>query len=121
VDDVTSVIGATSLPQNIKDKLAQHFENSNIVDGYTVSEEISKAKQGRSEILSPTENLLARGVGSLRSTGINQLRSSSVNNYLKFNSIRFKIGPEVRTSSPGTMANASRLYIDIRNWYNAAK
>jgi hypothetical protein len=112
LDSASTLIGATSLPQAIKDKLAQHFENSNIVDGYQVAQEIEKAKLGTSEILSKTDQI-----------SINLFRDKSKAGYLDFNKMRFKIGPEIRVSTSTSIAvtNASRIYIDINNWYNAAR
>lgn len=105
LDNASSLIGSASLPDNIKNKLSVHFENTNIVDGYDVADRIRKAeKKYKSQFL--FENLT---------------RKRSTNNYLLFNSLRFKIGPEIRSSKTDVISNSSRIYIDINNWYNAAR
>ena len=126
LDNASTLIGATSLPQVVKDKLAQHFENSNIVDGYQVAAEIDKAKQGTSKILDFQTRILGALSGGLsgRDQGwFNVFRNKSLSRYLDFNKLRFKIGPEIRDSNATAIAvaNASRIYIDINNWYNAAQ
>ena len=120
-DTVNAALDASSLPQNIKDRLAQHFENSGIVDGYTIAQEISAAEEGTSSLLSTKDKIRARLLNPVKSTtALNQFRKISQTNFLRFNSLRFKIGPEVRNSAvTATIANASRIYIDINNWYNA--
>lgn len=130
LDNASTLIGATALPQAIKDKLAQHFENSNIVDGYQVAEELDKVRQGTSDLLTKTEGLVAKaslgllgGSSPLNNAINNVFRGKSLSKYLDFNKLRFKIGPEIRSSNATSIAvaNASRIYIDINNWYNAAQ
>ncbi len=120
LDEAGTLIGAASLPQTMKDKLAQHFENSNIVDGYQVVQEIEKAEKGKSSLLSTGENRASKFFSKAKT---NILRSKSLSRYLDFNKMRFKIGPEVRVSNATSIAvaNASRIYININNWYNAAQ
>lgn len=107
LDNASALIGAATLPQNIKDRLSIHFENSNIVDGYDFATEIRKAENSL--------NIFEKNIAK------NESRKKSTNNYLKFNSMRFKIGPEIRDSKIDIIANSSRIYIDINNWYNAAR
>lgn len=128
LDSANALIGLSGLPQNIKDKLNEHFENSKIVDGYQVAAEIDKFKnlpKGQQSLLS--KGLFGADIGEFISksqssqTGSPLERTQSLNKYLRFNSIWNIIGPEVRTSAQDIIANSSRIFIDINNWYNAAK
>lgn len=117
LDSANALVGMTGLPQNVKDKLNQHFENSKIVDGYDVAAQIEKV-----ENMSPLQQILFASTGEIKSgpSGIIQ-RNKSLSKYLRFNSIFNILAPEVRSSTSAAIANASRIFIDINNWYNAAK
>lgn len=120
LDKASTLIGLTNLSQELKDRLAQHFENSSIVNGYEVNDEINKVKKGTSDLLSPVEAYLMKTGRSPFDPPI--LKNNQLQNYIRTNPLFNKIGPEVRDSQTESVVdNASRIYIDINNWYNAAQ
>lgn len=94
LDNPERVIDTLSVPQNIKDRVFAHFENSKLVIG----EENSRLASS------------------------NSTASASLNEYLKTNTIFNSLAPEIRNTITTTIVlNASRIYIDIDNWYNSSK
>lgn len=119
LDNASQLIGLSGLPESIKNKLAQHFENSNIVNGYEVQKKIEKEENKLSKVRAFAESVRSGSSSSFLKNSINNQKQLKA--YLKTNPLFNKIGPEVRSSTQDVVANASRIYIDINNWYNAAK
>jgi hypothetical protein len=114
IDNPTQVIDTAFLPQNIKDRIRQHFENSRTVNGYELTAEIEKEEKD----LTPFDR--AKAV-------IEQIKSSknknekSLRSYLLKNPIYHGLGPEVRnTITTNLVATCSRVLIDLNNWYNSS-
>lgn len=115
-DKASALLALDSLPSSIKDRLAQHFENSSIVNGYEIKKEIDLALEGKSKILNVFENIIAD------KSGVSERETKALQRYIKTNPLFNKIGPEVRDSqTEAVLTNASRIFIDINNWYNAAQ
>jgi hypothetical protein len=115
IDNPTQLIDTASLPQSVKDRLRQHFENSRTVNGYELTAEIAKeeAKPSNAALL-VRENLFKK---DKTVPDFKKLQS-----YLRKNSLYHKIGPEVRnTQSTTVVADCSRVLININNWYNSSK
>ncbi|HTJ52627.1 MAG TPA: hypothetical protein VL443_24395 [Cyclobacteriaceae bacterium] len=128
VDDVSTILDQTTLPDNIKDRIRQHFENSRIIDGNDVIKqaeiEVNAAIQAdknknknRNNFLKLQENI-GKGSGVLELYGTNR----ALNKYLRSNPIAVKLIPELRkTKAINVLADSSRIYIDINNWYSGSK
>lgn len=111
LDSANQLIGLTSLPDNIKNRISEHFENSNMVDGYEVAKEIQKEErqeEARQKFLN---------------TKLPGRLTRSLGNYLLTNSLASKTNSETRLSvtTQSIVGNCSRIFIDLNNWYNAAK
>jgi len=112
IDNPSQVIDTTSLPQNIKDRLRQHFENSRTVNGYELTAEIAKE-----------EGSLSNQVRLFFEEGRknNVYNTSKLQQYLRSNPLYHKIGPEVRnTQTTNVVSSCSRVLININNWYNSS-
>lgn len=114
IDNPNQVIDTASLPQNIKDRLRQHFENSRTVNGYELTAEIQKEEIGL--------NFFDRLRLPSDQQAKNLLRKNLfLQDYLRTNPIFHKIGPEVRnTQQTNVVSSCSRILININNWYNSS-
>ena len=95
IDDVSKALDDIgTLSTEVKARIAQHFENSRIVDGYEFSQVVDREKN----------------------------RLKYLNSYLLGNNIANRLRTEVRnTVNVANVSDGSRLYIDINNWYNSSK
>lgn len=127
IDNVNDILDQTSLPQNVKDRVRQHFENSRLVNADDV---IAQAEIEVNNVINDQKaknknrnNLLKLNANIGKFSGSPGLAHSNKNfeKYLKVNSIAPKLKAEIRnTKKISTVYNASRLYIDIKNWYFGA-
>lgn len=123
IDNPTQVIDTASLPQNVKDRLRQHFENSRTVNGYELTAEIQKEESNISfpdTLSGKVEELKFRAASKANN---NAVQNSKLLRYLRGNSLYHKIAPEIRnTQISDTVVNdCSRVLININNWYNSSK
>lgn len=117
IDDLAATLSdINTLPQDAKNRIAQHFENSRIVDGYEFSQKVAEEE----------ERLL--GAPPIGGKFIYQKRLKTsqkerdLNNYLQSNNISPKLASQIRsTKNVPNIADGSRVYIDVKNWYNASK
>ena len=128
IDDISVILDQIALPDNIKDRIRQHFENSRLVQGDEIVKEIER--QVNAEIAADKaknknkNNLLKLNENIGKGSGMIELYASNrdMNKYLRSNSIAPKLLPELRkTKAINLTANASRIYIDINNWYFGSK
>lgn len=112
IDNPNQVIDTASLPQNIKDRLRQHFENSRTVNGYELTAEIQKEEaKPENQFRLFFEDKIKNKVSDY----------SKLQQYLRVNPLFHKIGPEIRNTQPELLvASASRVLININNWYNSS-
>lgn len=94
IDDIAAALNDIgTLSQDVKNRIAQHFENSRIVDGYEFSRVVKE-----------------------------ETRNKSFQNYLLGNNISNRLRTEIRNTKPAVnVSDGSRIYIDINNWYNSSK
>lgn len=94
IDDITKALNdINTLPQDVKNRISQHFENSRIVDGYEFSQLVKQ-----------------------------ESRKRSLQQYLLSNNISDRLRTEIRNTVPAVnVSDGSRIYIDINNWYNSSK
>lgn len=118
IDNPLQVIDTASLPQNIKDRLRQHFENSRTVNGYELTAEIQK-EQDNLRFDNKVDELRFRVQSKANNDAV---KRAKLLRYLGSNSLYHKIGPEVRnTQSTLIVSSCSRILININNWYNSSK
>lgn len=123
---LNALAGFENLPEDVKNRLFDHFENSRTVNGYDIA---SKS----SEVISEEEIRVFKllGVGNLDRLNqrkgaspqtISKLGNRFLTKYLRNNPLRQKLGVEIRdTIIADLFDNASRIAIDIGNWYNASR
>jgi hypothetical protein len=128
VDDVSTILDKVQMPDVLKDRIRQHFENNRIVAGNDVLAEIQKVANeaiAADEKKNRFRNTVAKGFkvtgllsgdfGGIAQTGL------GVDKLLKTNPIAVKLIPEIRkTKVFATVQFSSRIYLDINNWYNAS-
>lgn len=120
IDNPTQLIDTASLPQNVKDRLRQHFENSRTVNGYELATEIAREEakpSNRSQLA--LDNLFSNDK-TLPKKSVRKFKS--LQDYLRGNPLYHKLGPEIRnTATTAVVADSSRVLININNWYNSSK
>lgn len=117
IDNPSQIIDTASLPQNIKDRLRQHFENSRTVNGYELTAEIQK-EQDNLSFDNKFDELRFRVQSKANDQAV---KRAKLMRYLGTNSLYHKIGPEVRnTQSTLVVSSCSRILININNWYNSS-
>jgi hypothetical protein len=139
VDDTSTILDQLEIPEDLKNRIRQHFDNEALVDAneliaYTETQisgsgknqtDSQFAKSFLTEQAQPfnnggsftTKNLqFVTGIG--KNSFINQLKNK--NN--KKNPISTKLQQQLRkTKQISAIANASRIFIDINNWYFGSK
>jgi hypothetical protein len=129
VDDAYDILDEMNLPQHIKDRIAKHFENVRNVSSEEVIAETQKVLTEQIVIDQKKDRKTRRRNNALRanrlfeqsSTGT-QTHSLTLEKWLK----RTPIGPALqqelrKTKTTDLLANASRILIDVNNWYFGAK
>jgi hypothetical protein len=122
IDNVAAALNdVTTLSQDMKNRISQHFENSGIVEGYEFSQKVDEVQSAR---INPFvgNGLVTRDSAGKYFFDTSPNRDKSLNRYLLSNKIAPKLVMQMRETIQATvMANGSRLYFDINNWYNASK
>lgn len=131
IDDVSDVTDQLSLPQNVKDKITEHFRNVQNISGDEVIAFTQKALQEEIDANAPRDRKIRRRNRQLRRNTIFNFANSGVGHGLTTLAIekwgkRTPVGPilerELRkTKTISTIADASRIHIDINNWIFGAK
>lgn len=130
IDSVDTILNRISIPDNVKAVIRDHFANSKTVSSYEAADFTKKAIQNEinarnasykndkfNKLLDLNENI---GIGS----GFPELALSNkvLNKVLRHNPIKGDLSAEILTvTNTTTLADCSRIMIDINNWYNAAK
>jgi hypothetical protein len=125
IDNVSVILDQLELPQDVKDSIRQHFDNERLVDAQDVTTEIEKqikAAIPKQHEFDDIENMDFWELGSF-GTGIgNQSPIGRLKSDRKNNSIAKKLQQQIRkTKEIPLLANASRIFIDMNNWYFGAK
>lgn len=143
VDDTSVILDQLEIPEDLKSRIRQHFDNESLVDAnelisYTQSQINGSAKnqtdsqfakefiEGQAKPFTDggaftskgfTKNIqFVTGIG--KNNFINQLKNK--NN--KKNPLSTKLQQQLRkTKEISLIANASRIFIDINNWYFGSK
>lgn len=131
IDDVSDVTDQLSLPQNVKDKITEHFRNVQNLSGDEVIEYTQKAIQEEIEANAPRDRRIRRRNRQLRRNTIFNFVNSGVGHGLTTLAIekwgkRTPVGPVLerelrKTKTISTIGDASRIHIDINNWMFGAK
>lgn len=136
IDDVSTILDQVEIPEDVKNRIRQHFENNRTVSGDDLTAEIEKETQAVIDAdnakINRRKKRLKRWtrVGNIANAvfadpiaiGFRTLQNKTVNKWLSNNSIAGKLQQELRkTKEINLIADASRICIDISNWYFGAK
>jgi hypothetical protein len=125
LDNPNQLIGLTNLPTNVKDRLNSSFQNTNLVNGYEVAASIEKAQKPKihQAILKflPKEQRDKLNKGFFDDTlNISGMPKSMADRLKRFPQVSSLLN-ELRETTQSVLANSARIYIDLNNWFNAAK
>ncbi len=134
IDDVNVVLDMLNISEDLKNRIRQHFENNRQLSGEDVIAETQRVIQ---ESIDVEQSKTDRRKKRLRRLGriqgavfnldpaFNVLRyngNRAINRWLDNNSIAPKLQQELRkTKEAVILDDASRIAIDISNWYFGAK
>lgn len=126
IDDVSIITDQLELPQDVKNRIQQHFDNESLVDTSAVVAEIQKELTAAlpKTTTDPTAKAnrdpeavlqLVSGIGE--GNVLNLLKNKNRNN-----SLATKLQQQLRkTKEINILSSASRIHININNWYFGAK
>lgn len=128
VDDVSTILDKTTLPENIKDRIRQHFENTRLINGDEIIAEAERVtldevnRDAKKKRFGNTVLKVNRLIGDFSSSASIRHSNRNIEKLLRRNPIAVKLIPEIRkTKEINVVENSSRLYIDINNWYQSSK
>jgi hypothetical protein len=129
IDDISDVLDKVNLPKEIRDRIDTHFENAQNISADDLIAETNKvleeqiAANRKKDKKTKKINTLLRLNRHLEMSGTStQSHSLLLEKWLRKNPIGPKLQAELRkTKEISSIADASRIYIDINNWYFGAK
>jgi len=129
IDDISTIIDKLELPQNVRDRINEHFLNAQNITSDEVIAETTKIVEAeiqankKKDRKTKRRNTLLRINRALEMSGTStQSHSVLLEKWLRKNPIGPKLQAELRkTKEISAIADASRIHIDINNWYFGAK